>query len=290
MTSSIKNMFDNSKSAIYDSMERFAANKYVFVSHWIASAYPSSKVSSIVLDYSTPWPRRSYKGASVNGMSIVALLTLFEVTMNLPGSLQNELCKFVLVAILANTATSQLFQRKYRTWVKIAVTLLVLLVLYVIGKILGYALRRVCGKHRWSLPVESADLIPSDAVIPSSPSSPVRRASSLHVTRRASAAQAIEALQQVTEAISLPDAKGNSHSQVLHDSDDDEYWELSEFSESTSGSSRSMVSEYSMASTQTGGLSPDSNEYHEDAESSSDFSSAAGSVGSVEILSSDISS
>jgi hypothetical protein len=280
MTSSIKNMFDNSKSVIYNSMERrFAANKYLFVSHWIALAHPSSKVSSIVLNYSTPWPRRSYKGASVNGVSIVALLTLFEAAMNLPGSLQNELCKFVLVAILANTATSQLFQRKYRTWVKIAVTLLVLLVLYVIGRLLGYVLRRVCGKHRWSLPMEPADLIPSDAVIPSSPSSPVWRASSLHVTRRASAAQAIEALQQVTEAISLPEAKDSSHSEVIYDSDDNK---SSGFSESTS-----TVSEYSMALTQTDGINSDSNEYHEDAESSSDFSSAAGSVGSAKMLLSD---
>jgi hypothetical protein len=188
MTSGIKSMFDDGKNVIYDAMEQFAANKYLFVSHWLALAHPSSKVSSIVLNYSTPWPRRSYKGTSINGVSIVAILMLFEVIMGLPSSLQNELCKFILVAFLANIATSDIFQKQYyQTWVNITVTLFVLLVLYAIGRLLGFVFRRLSGRHRWSRTVASADVIHNlDVTIPylSPPSlpPPARRAS-LHVAR-----------------------------------------------------------------------------------------------------------
>jgi hypothetical protein len=56
-------------------------------------------------------------------------------------------------------------------------------------------LASISGIDRGSLP---------DAAMPLS--SPGRRAS-LHVKRRASAAQAIEALQQIAEAVSMPEAK-----------------------------------------------------------------------------------
>jgi chromate transport protein ChrA len=250
MTSGIKSMFDDGKNVIYDTMEQFAANKYLFVSHWLASAHPSSKVSSIVLNYSTPWPRRSYKRGSINGVSIVAILMLFEVIMGLPSSLQNELCKFILLAFLANIATSELWQQEYRTWVKIAVALFVLTVLYVIGRLLGYVLRRVSGRYRWSRPVATAGIIHhSDAAMPllSPPSlSPSVRRVSLHVTRRASAAQALEALQQVAGAVSVSvsENKGSANrdvttSNIDSDSDDEDYyyWKSSDFSESTIGSS-----------------------------------------------------
>jgi chromate transport protein ChrA len=246
MTSGIKSMFDDGKNVIHDDMEQFAANKYFFVSHWLALAHPSSKVSSIVLNYSTPWPRRSYKGGSINGVSIVAILVLFEVIMGLPSSLQNELCKFILLAFLANIATSELWQREYRLWVKIAVALFVLTVLYVIGRLFGYVLRRVSGRHRWSCPGATADIIQhSDVTIPSvSPPAlppPARRAS-LHVTRRASAAQALEALQQVSGAVSvsLSEKKGSANrgittSNIDSNDDDEDYycWESLDFSEST---------------------------------------------------------
>jgi chromate transport protein ChrA len=241
MTSGIKSMFDDGESMIYDAMERFAADKYLFVSHWLASAHPSSKVSSIVLNYSTPWPRRSYKGGSINGVSIVAILMLFEVIMGLPSSLQNELCKFILLAFLANIATSELWQREYRTWVKIAVAMFVLTVLYIIGRLFGYVLRRVSGRRNWSRPLATADIIhQSNATMPSllPPSlfPPARRAS-LHVTRRASAAQALEALQQVTGAVSasLSEAKVDADIEVaLEKSDDEDSWYSTDMSESTS--------------------------------------------------------
>jgi chromate transport protein ChrA len=241
MTSGIKSMFDDGKNVIYDAMEHFAANKYLFVSHWLASAHPSSKVSSIVLNYSTPWPRRSYKGGSVNGVSIVAILMLFELIMDLPSSLQNELCKFILLAFLANIATSELWQREYRTWVKIAVAIFVLTVLYVMGRLFGYVLRRVSGRHRWSRPVATADIIHhSDVTMPSvSPPAlpPLARRASLHVTRRASAAQALEALQQVAGVVSasLSEAKVDADIETALGKSDDEYsWEPTDMSESTS--------------------------------------------------------
>jgi chromate transport protein ChrA len=250
MTSGIKSMFDDGKNVIYNTLEQFAANKYLFVSHWLALAHPSSKVSAIVLNYSTPWPRRSYKGGSINGVSIVAILMVFELIMGLPSSLQNELCKFILLAFLANIATSELWQREYRTWVKIAVALFVLTVLYVIGRLFGYVLRRVSGRHRWSCPGATADIIHhSDVTIPSvSPPAlpPPARRVSLHVTRRASAAQALEALKQVTGAVSVSfsekkDSANRDVTTINIDSDNDEddhyYWESSEFSESIIGSS-----------------------------------------------------
>jgi hypothetical protein len=241
VTSGIKSMFDDGKNVIYDTVKQFAANKYLFVSHSIAAAHPSSKVSSIVLNYSTPWPRRSYKGTSINGVSIVVVLMLFEVIMDLPSSLQNELCKFILLAFLANIAASELLQREYRTWVKIAVTIFALGVLYIIGRLLGYALRSISGKHRWNHhPVVSAHATQMLSVdIPPS-SSPARRAS-LHLTRRASAAQAIEALQQVTGAMLSSQAKEHIDF-VDADSDYDDYWESSDIS---SGISSDITSESS---------------------------------------------
>jgi chromate transport protein ChrA len=237
-------MFDDGKNVIYDAMGQFAANKYLFVSHWLALAHPSSKVSSIVLNYSTPWPRRSYKGGSINGVSIVAILMLFEVIMGLPSSLQNELCKFILLAFLANIATSELWQREYRTWVKIAVAMFVLTVLYVMGRLFGYVLRRVSGRHRSSRPVATADIIHhSDVMMPSvlPPAlPPAARRASLHVTRRASAAQALEALQQVTGAVSasLSEAKVDADIEIALGKSDDEYsWDSTDMSEATSRAS-----------------------------------------------------
>jgi hypothetical protein len=268
MISGIKSMFDDSKSVKY-SIERFAANKYLFVSHWIASAYPSSKVSSIVLNYSTPWPRRSYKGTSINGVSIVAILTLFEVIMGLPSSLQNEICKFILVAFLANVATSELLQKKYQTWVKIAVMLFVLVVLYSIGRLLGYVFSRVSGKHRWSRPLASADESHRpEAAVPVSTSLADRRAS-MHMTRRASVIQAMEALQQVTDAVLLSEAKNAVDDEITDDdSDADDYFKnadnelfadivfrdekLSKLEESDNGSSAHIISAYSAQSVKSG--------------------------------------
>jgi hypothetical protein len=170
---------------------------------------------------------------------------LFEVIMGLPSSLQNELCKFILLAFLANIATSELWQREYRTWVKIAVALFVLTVLYVMGRLFGYVLRRVSGRHRWSRPVATADVIHhSDVTMPSvSPLrslSPAARRASLHVTRRASAAQALEALQQVSGVVStsLSEVKVDADIEIaLGKSDDEHSWDSTDMSESTSRAS-----------------------------------------------------
>jgi hypothetical protein len=149
-----------------------------------------------------------------------------------------------LLTFLANIATSELLQREYRTWVKIAVTLFLLTVLYAIGRLLGYVLRRVSGKRRWSRPMASADVIPSDVTNQTS----ARRAS-LHVTRRASAAQAIEALQQVTEAVALSEAKGNANVESgAHFASENEYWESSDTSEYISSSFAESDSSHSVPS------------------------------------------
>jgi hypothetical protein len=277
LTSGMKSMFNDGKNVMHETIEQFAANKYLFVSHWIASAHPSSKVSSIVLNYSTPWPRRSYKGTSINGVSIVAILMLFEVMMGMPSSLQNELCKFILLAFLANIATSELLQREYRTWVKIAVTLFLLTVLYAIGRLLGYVLRRVSGKRRWSRHMASADVIPSDVTNQTS----ARRAS-LHVTRRASAAQAIEALQQVTEAVALSEAKEISNNESFDNVVDYfENMEKSQMFSSTSDSSVSALSDQSMELVSSDGASS------READTSSSSSDSSNESDQVMELSSD---
>jgi hypothetical protein len=125
---------------------------------------------------------------------------LFEAIMDLPSSLQNQLCKFILVAFFSNIAASNLLQKKYRTWVKIGVALVLLTLLYAIGRLLGYLLRHVSNKNWYKRPMAFAD------VNNLSSASPDRRAS-LHVTRRASAAQALEALQQVTEVVAQLETK-----------------------------------------------------------------------------------
>ncbi len=42
----------------------FNAAKYFFVSHRLASTFPELKASQMILQFSTPWPKQSYKRVS----------------------------------------------------------------------------------------------------------------------------------------------------------------------------------------------------------------------------------
>jgi hypothetical protein len=75
----------------------FNACKYLFASHKIAQAFPDLSASKVVLGYSSPWPRRSYKSSlSLRGALATSILMFFKVIIDLSPSMQDEVCKALL--------------------------------------------------------------------------------------------------------------------------------------------------------------------------------------------------
>lgn len=81
----------------------FNACKYMFVSYKVAEAFPDLTASNAILRYSSPWPRRSYRtSVSPRGIFVLLVLYALRAVVELPPSIQDEVCKGLMQLISLN--------------------------------------------------------------------------------------------------------------------------------------------------------------------------------------------
>jgi hypothetical protein len=81
--------------------DSFNACKYLFVSYKIAEVFPDLVASKVILQYSSPCPRRSYRitSVSVRGAFAAVFVPIFKAVAEMPASLQDEIFKVLMHAI-----------------------------------------------------------------------------------------------------------------------------------------------------------------------------------------------
>jgi hypothetical protein len=102
----------------------FNACEYLFVSHKVAKAFSELQASTVILGYSSPWPRRSYRSPSLSIHAAIAsiLMIILKVILMLPPYIQDEVSKGFL-RLIALGAFFAICALEYNDIIQIALLL-----------------------------------------------------------------------------------------------------------------------------------------------------------------------
>jgi hypothetical protein len=133
---------DHLKPGQAQSQASFNACKYLFVSHRLAQAFPSSHTSKLIAEFSSPWPRRQYgSGTSVKGVLAVVLVTFFEVMFEMPNALQDLISKLLISVLALNVVISSSAVALYGPLIQAVFIIGIIVLLYAISKAIGWMVK-----------------------------------------------------------------------------------------------------------------------------------------------------
>lgn len=120
----------------------FNACLYFFVSHRLAALHPELQSSKIILQYSSPWPRRSYWSAfSLRAALAFGLVRFLEGLFDMPDAIQDLIARFMVTLFAANIVLTDSLLSQFGPLLHFLFILVMVAVIYAISKAIQVVLR-----------------------------------------------------------------------------------------------------------------------------------------------------
>jgi hypothetical protein len=121
---------------------QFNACVYFFISHRVAASHPELQSSKIILQYTSPWPRRSYWSSfSPRSAIAFALIRFLEALFDMPSALQDMIARFMVTLFAANVVLTESELDQFGPVVHFLFVLAMLVAMYIFSKLIQYLLR-----------------------------------------------------------------------------------------------------------------------------------------------------